>query len=113
MLDDKRIQRVQQIEHVFLRLDARKCWMKNLLWNKFHPTPSNMIFCFFHEQLDEIGAFKRIQYFVQHCKFHMLDEMLDPLKPAFIQQTTKDSKQIKLKFISLKNKMNSEKDGIT
>ena len=43
----------------------------------------------------------------------MLDEMLDPLKPAFIQQTTKDSKQIKLKFISLKNKMNSEKDGIT
>ena len=48
--------------------------------------------------LDEIGAFKRIQYFVQHCKFHMLDEMLDLLKSAFIQQTTKDSKQIKPKI---------------
>ena len=34
--------------------------------------------------LDEIGAFKRIQHFVQHRKFRMLDEMLDPFKSAFI-----------------------------
>ena len=24
------------IQHVFLVLDGRKCWMKNLFWNKFH-----------------------------------------------------------------------------
>ena len=58
-----------------------------------------MIFFFFYEMLDEIGAFKRIQYFVQHCKFRMLDERLDPLKSAFIQQTTKNSKHIKTKAI--------------
>ena len=42
---------------------------------------SNMIF-FFYEMLDEIAAFKQIQHFAQHCKFRMLDEMLDPFKSA-------------------------------
>ena len=79
----------KRIQHVFLVLNAIKCWMKNLLFNKFHPTPSNIIFFFFYELLDEIGAFKRIQYFVQHCRFRMLDEMLVPLKSALTQCTTK------------------------
>ena len=69
----------KRIKQVFLALDARERWMKNVFWNKFHPTPSNMIF-FFYEMLDEIGAFKQIQQFAQHCKFRMLDEMLDPFK---------------------------------
>ena len=68
------------IQHIFLLIDARKCWMKNLFRKKFHPAPFNMVFFFLYEMLDEIGAFKRIQYVVQHCKFHMLDEMLDPFK---------------------------------
>ena len=72
----------KQIEHVFLVLDARKCCIRNLLWNKFHPTPPNLIFFYFYEMLDEFGAFKRIQNFVRHCKFCMLDEMLDPFKSA-------------------------------
>ena len=33
--------------------------------------------------LGEIGAFKRIQHFVQHNKLCMLDEMLDPFKLVF------------------------------
>ena len=70
----------KRIQHVFLVLDARQCWMKNLFWTKFNPIPSNMIFFFFYEMLDEIDAFKRIQHFVQHRKFRMLDEMLDPFK---------------------------------
>ena len=41
-----------------------------------------MIFFFFYEMLDEIGEFKRIQHFVQHRKFHMLDEMFDLFKSA-------------------------------
>ena len=71
----------KRIKQVFLALDARECWMKNVFWNKFHPTASNMIF-FFYEMLDEIGAFKQIQHFAQHCKFRMLYEMLDPSKSA-------------------------------
>ena len=43
-----------------------------------------MFFFFFYEMLDEIGAFKRTQHFVQHRKFRMLDEMLDPFKSAFM-----------------------------
>ena len=43
-----------------------------------------MVFFFFYEMLDEIGAFERIQHFVQHCKLHMLDEMFDLLKSAFM-----------------------------
>ena len=76
----------KRIQHAFLVLGARKCSMKNLFWNKFHPIPSNIIFFFFYEMLDEIGAFKRIQHFVQHRKFRMLDEMLDPFKSALRQQ---------------------------
>ena len=52
---------------------------KNLFWNKFHPTPSNMIFFFSYEVLDEIGAFKRIQHFVQHRKFRMLKQNVGPV----------------------------------
>ena len=33
--------------------------------------------------LDEIGALKRIQHFVQHWEFHMLDKMLDPFNSVF------------------------------
>ena len=76
----------KRIQHVFLVLDARNCWMKNLFWNKFHPTPSNMIFFFFYEMLNEIGAFKQIQNFVHHRKFRMLDEMLNPFKSALRQR---------------------------
>ena len=36
----------------------------------------------FYEILDEMSAFKRIKHFVQHCKFRMLDEMLDLFKSA-------------------------------
>ena len=72
----------KRIQHLFSVLDARKYWMKNLFWNKFHPTPSNMTFFFFYEMLDKIGALKRIQYFVQHRKFCMLNEMWDPFKSA-------------------------------
>ena len=39
-----------------------------------------MIFFLFYEMLNEIGAFKRIQYLVQHWKFCMLGKMLDPFK---------------------------------
>ena len=76
------VKHLKRIQHVFLVLDARKCWMKNLFWKKFHPTPSNIIFFFFYEMLDEIDAFKRIQHFVHHRKFCHLDEMLDPFKSA-------------------------------
>ena len=68
------------IQHVFLVLDGKKCWMKNLFWKKFHPTRFNMVAFFCYEMLDEIDAFKQIQHFVQHQKFCMLDEMLDPFK---------------------------------
>ena len=34
----------KRIQHLFLLLYATKCWTKNLFWNKFHPTPSIMIF---------------------------------------------------------------------
>ena len=37
----------KRIQHVFVALDARKCRVKNLFWNKFHVTPSNMILSFF------------------------------------------------------------------
>ena len=67
------VKHFKRIQHVFLVLDARKCWIKNLVRNKFYPTSSNTIFFFFYEMLDEIGAFKRIQQFVQHHKFRMLD----------------------------------------
>ena len=80
------VNRFKRIQHVFLVLDARKYWMKNFFSKKFHPTPSNIIFFFFYEMLDEIGAFKRIQHFVQHRKFRMLDEMLDPFKSALRQR---------------------------
>ena len=33
--------------------------------------------------LDETGAFKQVQHFVQHRKFHILDEILDPFKSVF------------------------------
>ena len=41
---------------------CKKMLDEKLFWNKFHPTPSNMIFFLFliYEMLDEIGAFKRI-----------------------------------------------------
>ena len=72
----------KRTQHVFPVLNARKCWMKNLFWDKFHPTSSNMIFFFFYEMLNEIGVFKWIPYFFQHRKFRMLDEMLDRFKSA-------------------------------
>ena len=40
-------------------------------------------FIFFYEMLYKIGAFKRIQHFVQYRKFRMLDEMLDAFESAF------------------------------
>ena len=40
-------------------------------------------FFFFYEILDEISALKRIQHFVQYCKFCMLNEMMGTLKSAF------------------------------
>ena len=46
---------------------------------------SNIIqhdFFLFYEMLDEIAAFERIQHFVHHSKFRILDEMLDPFKSA-------------------------------
>ena len=58
-------------------LDAKKCCMKILEQNTIQHD-----FLFFYEMLDEIGAFKRIQNFVQHRKFRMLDEMVDPFKSA-------------------------------
>ena len=73
----------KRIQQVFLLLDSRKCWMENLFWNKFHSTPSTMILFFFYEMLYKIGAFKRIQHFVQYRKFRMLDEMLDAFESAF------------------------------
>ena len=42
-----------------------------------------MILFFFYEMLYKIGAFKRIQHFVQYRKFRMLDEMLDAFESAF------------------------------
>ena len=77
----------KRIQHVMLVLDARKCWMKNLFWNKFHPAPFNMILFLFHEMLDEIDAFKQIKHFVQHRKVRILDEMLDPFKSIFTLET--------------------------
>ena len=44
-----------------------------------------MIF-FFHEMLDEIGLLKRIQHFVQHRKFRMVDEMLNPFRSVLTLQ---------------------------
>ena len=41
-----------------------------------------MIFFFFNEMLDETNELKPIQRFLQHCKFRMLDEMLDPFESA-------------------------------
>ena len=51
----------KRIQHVFLVLDARKCWMKNYSGTNFiqhHPTW--FFFFVIYEMLDEIGAFKRI-----------------------------------------------------
>ena len=64
---EQTVNHFKRVQHVYSVLDARKCWMKNFLWNKFHPTPSNMIFFFFYEMLDEIGTFKKIQLFVQRA----------------------------------------------
>ena len=89
----------KRIPHVFLVLDARKCWMENLFWKKFHPIPSNIIFFFFYEMLDEIGAFKLIQHFVQHRKCHMLDEMLDTFRSA-LKKLGEASKIEKFKICS-------------
>ena len=38
---------LKRIQHIIWVLDEIKSWMKNLIWNKFHPTQSNMIFFFF------------------------------------------------------------------
>ena len=72
--------RIKRIQHIFLVLDARKCWIEKKICSG---TSSNMVFFFFYEMLDEISAFKRIEYSVQHRKFSMLNEMLDPFKSAF------------------------------
>ena len=73
---------IKRIQRAFLVLDARRRWMKNLCWTEFHSTPSNMVVFSFYEILDQIGSFKRIQHFVEHRKFCMFDDMLDPFKSA-------------------------------
>ena len=75
----------KRIQHVFLVLDARKCWMEKFVPEQISSNTFQRDY-FIYETLNEIGAFKQTQHFVQYCKFCMVDEMLGPLNPASINE---------------------------